>query len=329
MRNHTLDGGVSREPDRLSFSSEGGVTGSPAIQSCLLRSGLSLAISRPSGAVPFRASFDMDKAPIQFGFTYSGKNRCVYSTGGPKARSQDMRAGSNGIFHLPKTSGIIEQPEECPPCVVGIIASPELLCSYFAEDMARLPVPFRKKLEGSGEERPMSWFGPCSQAKHHLLAQILDCPFKGGLRKLFLESRAMELLTLQIHDYIRSESGGAPVPSPLCPADVERVRHARDVLVRDLERPPRLAALALSVGINEKKLKSGFRQVFNTSVFGYLREYRLQRAYELLQRGDHNVTEAAFGVGYQSLSHFSQAFRERFGMLPKQFLTSQRRFQTP
>jgi AraC-like DNA-binding protein len=290
-----------------------------------LRSGLTLSISRPCLATPLKASFDMDDAPIQFGFTYSGKNRCIYSAGGPKARFHDMQAGSNGIFHLPKTRGVIERPQECPPC---IIASPELLHSYFAEDMAQLPEPFRKKLEGRRDE-PMAWFGPCSQAKHHLLSQILNCPFNGGLRKLFLESRAMELVTLQLHEYIRSENGVAPEPSPLCPADVERIRHAREILVRDLEKPPRLSALAQAAGINEKKLKAGFRQVFNTSVFGYLREYRLQRAYELLQRGDHNVTEAAFVVGYQSLSHFSQAFRERFGMLPKQFLTDQRRFQTP
>jgi AraC-like DNA-binding protein len=328
VRNEILDGGALRGQGRLRFSSEEGVTGSPAIQSCFLRSGLTLSISRPSPSTALKASFDMDDAPIQFGFTYSGKNRCVYSAGGPKARSHEMQAGSNGIFHLPKTRGVIEQPHDCPPCVIGIIASPELLHSYFAEDMAQLPEPFRKKLEGRVGE-PMTWFGPCSQAKHHLLSQILNCPFHGGLGKLFLESRAMELLTLQLHDYIRSESGAAPESSPLCPADVERIRHAREILVRDLEKPPRLSALALAAGINEKKLKAGFRQVFNTSVFGYLREYRLQRAYELLQRGDHNVTEAAFYVGYQSLSHFSQAFRERFGLLPKQFLTNQRRFRTP
>ena len=328
MQNDIPDGRVSGKPDRLRFSSEGGVTGASAIQSCLLRSGLTLSISRPCLAAPLKASFEMDDAPIQFGFTYSGKNRCIYSVGGPKARSQEMQAGSNGIFHLPKTRGSIEQSYECPPCVIGIIASPELLCSYFAEDMTQLPEPFRKKLEGRRGEA-MTWFGPRSQAKHHLLSQILNCPFKGGLRKLFLESRAMELLTLQLHDYIRSEKGAAPESPPLCPADVERIRHARDILVMDLEKPPRLSALAQLVGINEKKLKVGFRQVFDTSVFAYLREYRLQRAFELLQQGENNVTEAAFAVGYQSLSHFSQAFRERFGMLPKQFLTNQRRLRIP
>ena len=40
------------------------------------------------------------------------------------------------------------------------------------------------------------------------------------------------------------------------------------------------------------------------------------RAAELLRAGKHNVTEAAFEVGYSSLSHFSQAFHETFGVCP-------------
>jgi AraC-like DNA-binding protein len=47
-----------------------------------------------------------------------------------------------------------------------------------------------------------------------------------------------------------------------------------------------------------------------------LREIRLDRAAKLLRAGRSNVTQAAFAVGYQSLSHFSKAFWERFGCCP-------------
>jgi AraC-like DNA-binding protein len=42
----------------------------------------------------------------------------------------------------------------------------------------------------------------------------------------------------------------------------------------------------------------------------------MEKAAELLRSGDYNVTEAAFEVGYSSLSHFSQAFHETFGCCP-------------
>eukprot|EP00831_Metopus_contortus_P021450 TRINITY_DN19598_c0_g2_i1.p2 TRINITY_DN19598_c0_g2~~TRINITY_DN19598_c0_g2_i1.p2 ORF type:complete len:271 (-),score=64.14 TRINITY_DN19598_c0_g2_i1:688-1500(-) len=269
----------------------------------------------------------MDDAPIQFGFTLSGKNRCVYSGGRLRNQTNEMQTGSNGIFYLPKTCGTLEQPREHPACIMGIIISPELLYSYFSDNLDQLPKTFQNNLEGC-KKTPTAWFGPDSPAKQCLLNQILNCPYAGGMRKLFLESRVMELIAMQVHDYILSENRGHPGQPQLCPADMERVRHARDILILDLENPPNLPELAALAGINEKKLKTGFRQLYSTSVFGYFREYRMQKAYEMLQQGNHNVTEVAYAVGYQSLSHFSMAFRELFGILPKDFLTSRRLLQT-
>lgn len=312
----------------VDFSSDAGASGASVFQSCPLRPGLVLSMSRPTRETPLKAAFDMDDAPFQFGFTYAGQNRCAYSGGRLRNQVHETRPGSNGIFHLSKTHGTVDQPAHNPTCIVGVIAAPELLLGYFADHMDQLPRAFRKSLEGC-KEMPLTWFGTYTPAKHALLQQILDCPFTGGLRKLYLESRAMELLTLQIFDYIESETCLRPIAAPLSPDDVERIRHARDLLIRDLENPPTLPALAALAGINEKKLKLGFRQVFDTSVFGYFREHRLHKARELLSQGRCNVTEAAYAVGYQSLSHFSRAFRKRFGMLPKDFLSGQRRLISP
>jgi len=48
----------------------------------------------------------------------------------------------------------------------------------------------------------------------------------------------------------------------------------------------------------------------------YLRELRIRRAAKLLKEGKHNVTEAAFEVGYSSLGHFSTVFCEITGCCP-------------
>jgi len=314
----------NRKPVALSLSADRGISGSPVFESCQLRPGLVLSFSTPTATTPLKGFFDMDDAPVQFGFTYAGQNKCTYSGGELRNQVHETKAGSNGIFYLPKTHGTIEQPAENPTCIMGVIASPLLLASYFEESMDQLPSAFRKNLEGV-KGKPMAWFGTYTPEKHSLLTQILNCPYSGGLRKLYLDGRVMELLTLQIGDYIESETSRCPRTRPLCPDDIERIRYARDVLVSDLENPPSLPELAARVGINEKKLKRGFRQVFNNSVFGYFREYRIHKAYEILQEGNLNVTEAAYAVGYQSLSHFSQAFKDRFGILPKAFLTSTRR----
>ncbi len=239
-----------------------------------------------------------------------------------------MQSGSNGIFYLPKTCGVIERPVDKTTCVIGIIVSQQFLREYFAENMDDLPRDFQQTLENC-KTNPIHWFGPCDPTKQHLLTQIIKCQYYGGLRKLFMESRVMDLLSIQLHDYIRTATNTHPSSQPLRPDDVDRIHAASKFLISDLENPPSLRELALHVGINEKKLKNGFRQIYNTSVFGYFREVRMQKAYELLQQGDQNVTEVAYAIGYLNLSHFSSAFKKRFGLLPKHFLTNQRLLLTP
>lgn len=90
---------------------------------------------------------------------------------------------------------------------------------------------------------------------------------------------------------------------------------ARDLLDEQLQTPPSLPQLARTVGINVNKLCDGFREQFGTTVHGYVRERRLTKAFELLSAHRISVSEAAWQCGYTD-SHFSKAFRTRFGVLP-------------
>ncbi|MGC7403817.1 helix-turn-helix domain-containing protein [Pandoraea pneumonica] len=90
---------------------------------------------------------------------------------------------------------------------------------------------------------------------------------------------------------------------------------ARDLLDEQLQIPPPLPQLARTVGINVNKLCDGFREQFGTTVHGYVRERRLTKAFELLSAHRISVSEAAWQCGYTD-SHFSKAFRTRFGVLP-------------
>jgi len=113
----------------------------------------------------------------------------------------------------------------------------------------------------------------------------------------------------------------------LRPDDVERTRHAEELVRRNLENPPRLLELAGIVGLPHPKLNFCFRELYGTTVFGYLREMRLNKAKSLLDEGKMNVTEAAYTVGYSSLSHFAGSFKNHFGTAPGNYLreVSQRR----
>lgn len=107
----------------------------------------------------------------------------------------------------------------------------------------------------------------------------------------------------------------------LKPSDIECIYQARDILMGNLDNPPSLLALAHQVGLNDYKLKQGFRQVFGTTTFGYLHTQRMERARLLLESSTMNVTQVAQAVGYTNISQFAAAFRKQFGVNPSVFKT--------
>jgi AraC-like DNA-binding protein len=70
-------------------------------------------------------------------------------------------------------------------------------------------------------------------------------------------------------------------------------------------------------GLNEFKLKKGFKETFNQTVFEYLSDVRLETARNDLLNTGKSVTEIACELGYSSLQHFSAAFSKKFGVSPK------------
>ncbi|NSL91128.1 helix-turn-helix transcriptional regulator [Chitinophaga sp. Mgbs1] len=161
---------------------------------------------------------------------------------------------------------------------------------------------------------------PITPRMSAVLAEISQCGFSGGLKKLFLQSKLMELLALQCEQSESVFLNGNVVSRPvkISTREVDQLHHARELLLQDLGNPPTLSQLARSTGLNEFKLKSGFKTVFDSTVFGYLNDYRLNMAKELILTGDKPLSQIAYDAGYSSPQHFSTAFRKKFGVSPVQ-----------
>ncbi len=143
-------------------------------------------------------------------------------------------------------------------------------------------------------------------------------PYTGAARALFLESSALGLLAAQIDAAARSTT-----PTQ----DLAKERHmhtARAWLDAHLDDPPSIIELARIVGINDFKLKRSFKATFGTTVFGYVRQRRMERAATNL-RGGMSVIEAAHTCGYVCPRCFAHAFRRHFGLLPSEVTRAARR----
>ncbi|MEK4107484.1 AraC family transcriptional regulator [Paenibacillus sp. FSL R10-2791] len=156
-----------------------------------------------------------------------------------------------------------------------------------------------------------------------ILSQIADCSYSHGMRELYLEGKMLELMAVYLNESLY-EAERIPCSVKLSREDMESLRLAKEILQRDYLHPPTLAGLSRIICLNEFKLKKGFKEMFGYTVHAYVIEQRMQRAQQLLEQGSMTVSEAASRVGYGNVSHFSAAFRKKFGVRPGEYLISGR-----
>jgi AraC family transcriptional regulator, transcriptional activator of the genes for pyochelin and ferripyochelin receptors len=139
-------------------------------------------------------------------------------------------------------------------------------------------------------------------------------PYTHGARTLFLESCMLGVLAAQFDALSGCGDLGLSARKA---SELRLIHRAREILDQDLSDPPSIASLARSVGVNDFKLKRSFKEVFGTTIFGYVRQRRMQRAAADLHAGM-QVAEAAAAVGYECPRCFADAFRRHFGVLPSE-----------
>jgi AraC-like DNA-binding protein len=98
--------------------------------------------------------------------------------------------------------------------------------------------------------------------------------------------------------------------------DLAWLRRVRDRIDREYARPLNVEELARGAHMSAGHLSRQFKLAFGESPYSYLMTRRIERAMALLRRGDFNVTEVCFEVGFSSLGTFSTRFTELVGMPP-------------
>jgi len=159
----------------------------------------------------------------------------------------------------------------------------------------------------------------CSTHIQALAWQILSCSLQDASRRLYLSGKAWEMLALCLAQIEAQHTPSRATPvlayARLSPADMERLHAVHAMLCTQLAHPPTLHACAAMAGMNVNKLKSGFRQMFGTSVYAFSKNQRLEQARLLLESGALPVKSVAHQFGY-SAAGFSTVFRQRFGVSP-------------
>lgn len=199
------------------------------------------------------------------------------------------------------------KPLEC--LVIATTAStldnlPNQEGELFGEMLNQLVNPSDHYVEG-----PSFFMTPKMQS---IIDSLFNIQYQGKTKMMFFRS---QITTLLSHFFGQLASLKT---KKIKTSEREKLNQVKELLLNNLDNPPSLNEISKEIGFNTYKLKKEFKEFFGVPVFKYLQNERLTLAHKMIRSQEATVQEAAWHVGYDSLSSFSNAFEKKFGYRPSQ-----------
>lgn len=286
-------------------------------QEICIRPGLWLSRMNYALSRPICLEYEKKYPVIDFGFVISGNIKKRTGTCAPVKDEIHVEDGISGVrFTKDRAGSFVVQPDN-EQKIIHLHMTLPFFRDIMKHEYSALPPELRAIMK-EGFQEDFSSIRTMSPDVQAVVYQILNSSSNALPWHLYLEGKILELLSLHLAalSIDHQKTAGALLNT----TEKKQIPKARNLLVEDLCSPPTLQDLCAHTGLSMNKLQAGFREVYGKSVFDYFREHRMQTAKSLLEKTETNVSETAWEVGYINVSHFSAAFKKRFGILPKQYL---------
>ena len=238
--------------------------------------------------------------------------------------SFEFNEGTYQLPLMPKTVNLLYNPSKPLPIdlklsnnssVVSLVISIKKFHGLFSEDADHIhflsPENNTKKYYDTRNITP---------AMSVVLSQILEAKIHESIKPLYFKGKVYELLSLFFNK--NEDTDVEQCPFLVDEENVRKIRKAKEIILSQMTEPPTLQGLASEIGLNVKKLKEGFKQIYGDTVFGYLLDFKMNEARSMLDTKQYNVNEISIKLGYSTSSHFISAFKKKFGTTPKKYLMS-------
>jgi AraC-like DNA-binding protein len=238
--------------------------------------------------------------------------------------SFEFNEGTYQLPLMPKTVNLLYNPSKPLPIdlklsnyssVVSLVISIKKFHGLFSEDADHIhflsPENNTKKYYDTRNITP---------AMSVVLSQILEAKIHESIKPLYFKGKVYELLSLFFNK--NEDTDVEQCPFLVDEENVRKIRKAKEIILNQMTDPPSLQGLASEIGLNVKKLKEGFKQIYGETVFGYLLDFKMNEARSMLDTKQYNVNEISIKLGYSTSSHFISAFKKKFGTTPKKYLMS-------
>lgn len=254
---------------------------------------------------------DIDNTSIQLHFCLHGNTTFLFNKG-----SYTFNVGNQHciLLYNPQQKLPINLEIKPKTTLISLLIPIEKFHSLFSKEAEYIPFL-------SEENKNRKYYDESVIKPNVLLVlqQIINnVTTNNSIRNLYIRGKIYELLSLHFQ---KDESfSGEYCPFLMNEHEVLKIREAKDIIIARMAEPPTLQELANEVGINLKKLKEGFKQIYGDTVYSFLFDYKMEHARQLLESNQYNVNEVGNLVGYSTASHFISAFKKKFGTTPKQYM---------
>ncbi|MEO9514094.1 MAG: AraC family transcriptional regulator [Flavobacteriaceae bacterium] len=259
-----------------------------------------------------RLDFDFIGETVEMHFTLKGSSLTTIEG---HLKEHRIDGSGHNLFYCKDIKGhmLWESPEMF---IFEINLRPDFFSSYLPEDS--FFDSFKNALH-NGDTcylHPDNY--PITAQMKSAIQEIIHCRRKGLYKKMFLESKVMELLLLQLEQINEHKSTSTKsLPSKL---EIEKMKYAQEIIQENLLTPLSLYQLSKLLNTNECSLKKSFKAVYGTTVFGYIQELKMKEAKTLICDQKLPVYQVADKIGYKNPQHFTAAFKKYFGYVPSKLI---------
>ncbi|MDG1698448.1 MAG: AraC family transcriptional regulator [Polaribacter sp.] len=249
---------------------------------------------------------------IQIHFCLKGNSKFLFNNG---SYSFDVLDNRSILLYNPQRLLPINLEIQPKTTLVSLLISIEKFHSLFSTESGYIPFlsdeNSNKKYYDDTEIKPTVSL---------VLQEIINSNSNSSIRDLYVKGKVYELLSL--HFQKEENTDGEYCPFLVDEQNVLKIKKAKEIIISRMAEPPSLQELSAEIGLNLKKLKEGFKQIYGDTVYSFLLDYKMEHSRKLLESNQFNVNEVGLQVGYSTASHFIAAFKKKFGTTPKKYVMS-------
>lgn len=102
--------------------------------------------------------------------------------------------------------------------------------------------------------------------------------------------------------------------------EINRIHECIQYVKENYAQPLDVEMLCLKSSLSPHKLQTGFRELYGNTVTSFIKNFRLEKAEELMRTTELNVSQIVYSIGLTSRSYFSKIFREKYELSPNDYL---------